>query len=174
MDAALVSALAERYLLDRELGAGGMATVYLAPDLKHDRLVAIKALKPELAAVIGGERFLSEIKTTANLQHPHILALFDSGGVGGLLFYATPFMGRERLTGDPPHKGSTVQAVIAKVITEQPGRIRAEAPCRAGAHSRSRRRRRADGGGAPRIGWRFRPRQVMRTPVGASHESQAA
>ncbi|MDX2122063.1 MAG: serine/threonine-protein kinase [Gemmatimonadota bacterium] len=77
--ARLTAALSDRYRLERELGAGGMATVYLAQDLKHDRQVAIKVLRPELAAVIGAERFLSEIKTTANLQHPHILPLFDSG-----------------------------------------------------------------------------------------------
>jgi eukaryotic-like serine/threonine-protein kinase len=75
----LAAALADRYRIERELGAGGMATVYLAQDLRHDRKVAIKVLRPELAAVIGAERFLSEIKTTANLQHPHILPLFDSG-----------------------------------------------------------------------------------------------
>jgi eukaryotic-like serine/threonine-protein kinase len=79
----LAAALADRYRLERELGQGGMATVYLAQDLKHDRQVAIKVLRPELAAVIGAERFLSEIKTTANLQHPHILPLFDSGRTGG-------------------------------------------------------------------------------------------
>jgi hypothetical protein len=77
--ARLTAALADRYRLERELGQGGMATVYLAQDLKHDRRVAIKVLRPELAAVIGAERFLSEIRTTANLQHPHILPLFDSG-----------------------------------------------------------------------------------------------
>ena len=70
----LTAALADRYRIERELGAGGMATVYLAQDLKHDRKVALKVLRPELAAVIGAERFLAEIKTTANLQHPHILA----------------------------------------------------------------------------------------------------
>ena len=75
----LTASLADRYRIERELGQGGMATVYLAHDLKHDRPVAIKVLRPELAAVIGAERFLSEIKTTANLQHPHILPLFDSG-----------------------------------------------------------------------------------------------
>jgi len=74
-----------------------MATVYLARDLKHERLVALKVLKPELAAVIGGERFLSEIKTTANLQHPHILARFDSGAVNGTVFYAMPFIDGESL-----------------------------------------------------------------------------
>ncbi len=76
--ARLATALADRYRIERELGAGGMATVYLAHDLKHDRKVALKVLKPELAAVLGAERFVREIKTTAALQHPHILPLFDS------------------------------------------------------------------------------------------------
>jgi len=93
----LRAALADRYRIEREIGAGGMATVYLAQDLKHDRKVALKVLKPELAAVIGGERFLVEIKTTANLQHPHILALFDSGTVDGSVFYAMPFVEGESL-----------------------------------------------------------------------------
>jgi eukaryotic-like serine/threonine-protein kinase len=79
MTAGLAAALADRYRIERELGQGGMATVYLAHDVRHDRKVAVKVLRPELAAVIGAERFLSEIKTTANLQHPHILPLFDSG-----------------------------------------------------------------------------------------------
>ena len=78
----LAAALADRYRIERELGAGGMATVYLAHDLRHDRKVALKVLRPELAAVLGAERFLAEIKTTANLQHPHILPLFDSGAAG--------------------------------------------------------------------------------------------
>ena len=81
----LIASLADRYRIERELGAGGMATVYLADDIKHDRKVAIKVLRPELAAVIGAERFLKEIKTTANLQHPHILGLIDSGSSDGLL-----------------------------------------------------------------------------------------
>ena len=85
------------YSIERQLGRGGMATVYLAHDLKHDRRVALKVLKPELAAVIGAERFLGEIKTTANLQHPHILALFDSGQVDGTVFYAMPFIDGETL-----------------------------------------------------------------------------
>ncbi len=88
----LRTALADRYTIARELGAGGMATVYLAHDLKHDRDVAIKVLRPELAAVIGADRFLSEIKTTANLQHPHILPLFDSGTAEGQLFYVMPYV----------------------------------------------------------------------------------
>jgi len=77
--ARLTEALSDRYRLERELGQGGMATVYLAEDLRHGRKVAIKVLHPELSAVIGGERFLAEIKVTANLQHPHILGLIDSG-----------------------------------------------------------------------------------------------
>ena len=93
----LTAALADRYRIDRELGAGGMATVYLAHDLKHDRKVAVKVLRPELAAVIGAERFLSEIKTTANLQHPHILPLFDSGAADSFLFYVMPFIDGESL-----------------------------------------------------------------------------
>ncbi|HEX6315326.1 MAG TPA: protein kinase, partial [Gemmatimonadaceae bacterium] len=93
----LVDALAGRYRLERELGAGGMATVYLAEDLRHSRKVAIKVLKPELAAVLGGDRFLTEIKTTANLQHPHILPLFDSGEADSYLFYVMPFVEGESL-----------------------------------------------------------------------------
>jgi eukaryotic-like serine/threonine-protein kinase len=93
----LSESLADRYRIERELGAGGMATVYLAYDLKHDRRVAIKVLRNELAAVIGADRFLSEIKTTANLQHPHILSLFDSGAVDGTVFYVMPFVDGESL-----------------------------------------------------------------------------
>jgi eukaryotic-like serine/threonine-protein kinase len=93
----LSAALADRYRIDRELGAGGMATVYLAYDLRHDRKVALKVLRPELSAILGAERFLAEIKTTANLQHPHILGLFDSGQVDGLVFYAMPFVDGESL-----------------------------------------------------------------------------
>jgi len=99
----LSAALADRYRLERELGAGGMATVYLAQDLKHDRKVALKVLRPELAAVIGAERFLAEIKTTANLQHPHILAMFDSGivpdghGAAAVPYYVMPYVEGESL-----------------------------------------------------------------------------
>ena len=93
----LQGALADRYRIERELGAGGMATVYLAQDLRHDRKVALKVLRPELAAVIGAERFLAEIKITANLQHPHILPLFDSGEADGCLFYVMPFVEGESL-----------------------------------------------------------------------------
>jgi serine/threonine-protein kinase len=95
----LSGALADRYTIERELGAGGMATVYLAHDIKHDRDVAIKVLKPELAAVLGADRFVVEIKTTAALQHPHILPLFDSGSADGFLFYVMPFIQGETLRG---------------------------------------------------------------------------
>ncbi len=88
----LTEALSDRYRLERELGQGGMATVYLAQDIRHNRRVAVKVLRPELAAVIGAERFLSEITTTANLQHPHILPLFDSGEADGFLFYVMPYV----------------------------------------------------------------------------------
>ncbi len=88
----LNAALEGRYAVERELGEGGMATVYLADDLKHERKVALKVLKPELTAVVGAERFLAEIKTTANLQHPHIVPLFDSGEADGFLFYVMPYL----------------------------------------------------------------------------------
>src|SRR5215216_5003728 len=98
----LAAALADRYRVERELGAGGMATVYLAEDLRHDRRVAIKVLRPELAAVIGAERFVREIQTIATLQHPHILGLIDSGEVEGTAYYVMPFVEgdslRDRLT----------------------------------------------------------------------------
>src|SRR6187549_2096293 len=93
----LNAALSGRYTIERELGAGGMATVYLAHDVRHHRKVALKVLRPELSAILGAERFLAEIKTTANLQHPHILGLFDSGEAGGLVFYVMPFVEGESL-----------------------------------------------------------------------------
>ena len=125
----LSAALADRYRVERELGAGGMATVYLAHDLRHDRKVALKVLRPELAAVIGGERFLAEIRTTANLQHPHILALFDSGRVGGtgngteIVFYVMPFVEgeslRDRITREkqlPVHEAVRVAREVADAL----------------------------------------------------------
>src|SRR5499426_2466544 len=93
----LTAALSDRYRIERTLGQGGMATVYLAHDLKHARRVALKVLRPELAAVIGAERFLAEIQLTANLQHPHILPLFDSGEADGSLFYVMPYVEGETL-----------------------------------------------------------------------------
>jgi serine/threonine-protein kinase len=96
---ALAAALADRYRIERELGQGGMATVYLAEDLRHKRRVAVKVLKPELAAMLGAERFVHEITTTASLQHPHILPLFDSGSADGFLYYVMPFIDGETLRG---------------------------------------------------------------------------
>ena len=93
----LASALADRYRIERELGQGGMATVYLAEDVRHHRKVAIKVLHPELSAVLGPDRFLKEIELTANLQHPHILPLYDSGNANGALFYVMPLMRGESL-----------------------------------------------------------------------------
>jgi predicted ATPase/tRNA A-37 threonylcarbamoyl transferase component Bud32 len=93
----LAAALGDRYRLDREIGAGGMATVYLADDLRHQRQVAIKVMHPEFSAALGADRFLREITTTANLRHPHILPLYDSGAGGGILFYVMPFVEGESL-----------------------------------------------------------------------------
>src|ERR1700674_3024802 len=93
----LNGALTGRYEVEREIGAGGMATVYLARDLRHDGRVALKVLNPELGAILGVERFLAEIKVTANLQHPNLLPLFDSGEANGLLFYVMPFVEGESL-----------------------------------------------------------------------------
>ena len=95
--AGLLHSLADRYRIERELGAGGMATVYLAHDLRHDRDVAIKVLHPDLGAALGAERFLSEIRTTARLQHPHILPLLDSGDADGSLYYVMPVVTGESL-----------------------------------------------------------------------------
>src|SRR3954465_5821842 len=93
----LTIALADRYRIERELGQGGMATVYLAEDVRHHRKVAIKVLRPELAAVIGAERFVREIQTIPPLQHPHILGLIDSGELGGTAYYVMPFVEGESL-----------------------------------------------------------------------------
>ena len=95
--ARLSAALSDRYAIDREIGSGGMAIVYLARDLKHNRNVALKVLRPELGAVLGVERFLSEIQVTANLQHPNLLPLFDSGAVDGQLYYVMPYVQGESL-----------------------------------------------------------------------------
>jgi serine/threonine-protein kinase len=117
----LNAALEGRYRIERELGEGGMATVYLADDLKHERKVALKVLKPELAAVVGAERFLAEIKTTANLQHPHILPLFDSGEADTYLFYVMPYVEGETLRDrlDRDHQLPVDEAVqIAKNVAE--------------------------------------------------------
>src|SRR5215211_817979 len=90
-------ALSSTYRIERELGSGGMATVYLAEDLRHHRPVAVKVLRPELAATLGPERFLQEIETAARLQHPHILPVHDSGEAGGFLYYVMPYVEGESL-----------------------------------------------------------------------------
>ena len=120
----LQEALAGRYDLQRELGAGGMATVYLAHDLKHDRNVAIKVLRPELAAVIGAERFLREIKTIANLQHPHILGLIDSGEVNGTAYYVMPFVDGESLRDRVRREQQLPIADAVRIATEVATRSR--------------------------------------------------
>src|SRR5262245_5569545 len=94
---ALAAALADRYRLEREIGQGGMATVFLACDLRHGRRVAIKVMRPEVALALGRDRFLREIRIAAGLQHPHILPLHDSGESGGALFYVMPFVEGESL-----------------------------------------------------------------------------
>ena len=95
--AQLAEALRDRYALERELGRGGMATVYLAHDLKHDRHVALKVLHPELAATLGPERFQREIRLAARLQHPHILTVLDSGEAAGQLWFTMPYVEGESL-----------------------------------------------------------------------------
>src|SRR2546422_7819021 len=109
--ARLQAALGDRYTIERELGRGGMATVYLAQDRKHHRQVAIKVLRPELAAALGPERFLREIDTAARLNHPHILPLHDSGQAGGVLYYVSPYIEGGSMPGrlprgkPPPRRG---------------------------------------------------------------------
>ncbi len=119
----LTDALSDRYHIERELGAGGMATVYLAHDRKHDRKVAIKVLRPELAAVIGAERFLREIKTIANLQHPHILGLIDSGEVGGTAYFVMPFVDGESLRARLHREQQLPIADAVRVATEIAGAL---------------------------------------------------
>src|SRR5215212_2861166 len=92
----LREALAGTYDIEREIGCGGRATVFLGRDVKHQRLVALKVLNPDLGAVLGGDRFLSEIRVTANLQHPNLLPLFDSGVAGGQLYYVMPYVDGRR------------------------------------------------------------------------------
>src|SRR6476469_4526637 len=114
----LQSALADRYRIEGEIGAGGMATVYLAEDLRHDRKVALKLLRPELSAVIGAERFLAEIKLTANLQHPHILPLFASGEADAHLFYVMPFVEGESLRARRNREKQLPVAEAVRIATE--------------------------------------------------------
>ncbi|MBW8838384.1 MAG: serine/threonine protein kinase, partial [Gemmatimonadetes bacterium] len=114
----LSAAVADRYRIERELGSGGMATVYLAQDIKHDRKVALKVLKPELAAVLGAERFVVEIKTTAALQHPQILPLFDSGTADGFLYYVMPFIDGETLRTKLDREKQLSVGEAVKIATE--------------------------------------------------------
>lgn len=114
----LAAALGAHYRLERELGAGGMATVYLAHDLKHDRQVAIKVLRPELAATIGPERFLREIHIAAQLQHPHILPLLDSGDAGGFVYYVMPYVEGESLRGRLARSGELPIPEAVRLIAE--------------------------------------------------------
>jgi len=118
LSAKLQPSLDGRYRIERELGAGGMATVYLAEDVKHHRRVAIKVLHPELSAILGTERFLKEIELTANLQHPHILPLFDSGSADGLLFYVMPYVEGETLRGRLERERQLPVADSVRIATE--------------------------------------------------------
>src|SRR5881398_2224676 len=116
--ARLQAALADRYTIERELGRGGMATVYLAQDLKHHRKVAIKVLKPELAAALGPERFLQEIEIAAGLTHPHILPLHDSGEATGLLYYVMPYVEGETLRNRLDRAGQLPVAEAVQIVRE--------------------------------------------------------
>jgi eukaryotic-like serine/threonine-protein kinase len=112
------AALADRYRLERELGSGGMATVYLAEDLKHRRKVAVKVLRPELAATVGSDRFLREIETAAQFQHPHILPLLDSGEAGGFLYYVMPYVEGESLRTRLTRRGELPIHDAVKILVE--------------------------------------------------------
>jgi serine/threonine protein kinase len=119
----LAVALADRYVIEREIGRGGTATVWLAQDVRHSRRVAIKVLKPELAAVLGSERFLLEIEIAARLSHPHILPLFDSGEVNGIPYYVMPYVAGESLRGaiDRQHQLPIAEAV--QIVSEVAGAL---------------------------------------------------
>jgi serine/threonine-protein kinase len=114
----LASALSDRYKIERELGAGGMATVYLAEDLKHHRKVAVKVLRPELAAALGPDRFLREIEIAASLTHPHILTLIDSGEADGFLYYVMPYIEGESLREKLAHEGELPVAEAARILRD--------------------------------------------------------
>jgi len=114
----LTVALADRYRVEGEIGAGGMATLYLSHDLRHDREVAIKVLHPDLGAALGGERFLSEIRTTARLQHPHILPLLDSGEADTLLYYVMPLRTGETLRGRIERERQLAIATAVQIARE--------------------------------------------------------
>jgi TolB-like protein/Tfp pilus assembly protein PilF len=122
-DAAFADALRDRYQLDRELGRGGMATVWLARDLRHQRPVALKLLRPDLSAVLGAERFLREIRLTANLQHPHILPLLDSGEAGGRCYYVMPYVEGESLRARLAREGRLPLAEALQLTREIAGAL---------------------------------------------------
>ena len=167
----LSASLADRYRVERELGAGGMATVYLAHDLKHDRDVAIKVLHPELAAAIGAERFLGEIKTTAKLQHPHILPLLDSGD-GGRTVCSTSCRSstgeslRDRL--DREKQLPIDDALAHRTRDRRRARLRA----RARRHPSRHQAREHSAAGRPRAGRRFRHRARRAATAGGSRMTQ--
>jgi len=114
----LKSALAGRYDIDREIGQGGMATVYVARDVKHNRQVAVKVLRPDLAAALGHERFLREIEIAANLTHPHILPLYDSGEADGFLYYVMPYIKGDTLRDRIDKEGELPIAEAVRIIRE--------------------------------------------------------
>jgi serine/threonine-protein kinase len=117
-NSSLATALADRYAIEGELGQGGMATVYLARDLRHRRRVALKVLRPELAAAMGHERFFKEIETAAQFQHPHILPLLDSGEAGGFLYYVMPYVEGESLRSRLAHRGELPLHEAVKILIE--------------------------------------------------------
>ena len=125
----LRAALADRYAVERELGRGGMATVFLAEDLKHHRSVAIKVLHSELTAALGAGRFLREIEIAARLQHPHILPLYDSGAAAGFLYYVMPYVEGESLRDRLTREKQLPQDDALRIATEVAGAL-------AYAHSR--------------------------------------
>ena len=114
----LKSALTGRYEIDREIGHGGMATVYLARDVKHNRQVAVKVLRPDLAAALGHERFLREIEIAANLTHPHILPLYDSGEADGFLYYVMPYIEGDTLRDRIEKEGELPVAEAVRIVRE--------------------------------------------------------
>ncbi len=114
----LKAALADRYAIERELGSGGMATVYLAQDLKHERQVAVKVLRPELAAALGADRFNQEIKIAANLTHPNILTLIDSGDADGLQYYVMPYVEGQSIRDKLAHEGELPIAEAVRILRD--------------------------------------------------------
>ncbi len=114
----LSAALADRYRLERRLGEGGMATVYLAQDVRHHRQVAVKVLRPDLAAALGPERFLREIEIAANLTHPHILPLYDSGEADGFLYYVMPYIKGDTLRQRIDREGELPVAEAVRIVRE--------------------------------------------------------